>query len=283
VSGWTALGLLLGIAVVIWFISFRTCLPEPGNDIEWLRREDAVIIQMRHEMTEPRGLPRPEIDKRTELPYLTLYGDGTLVSEDPGTGGLMQANLSDGTIRDLLEYIKDQGFMDFGYEQPLSEVYDQETTFLYANTIGAANSVSAYALGLAADEEGAEWNEVRRLKKIVERISRVKDDALSGEEATPYVPDEARLIAVSMAAADLPGVPPWPFPGIDVPVGEEGEVVERSLSSNEVDALMLEDESQVTCWRGVQYQMLLRDVCYRPVLPYEEHFPEFDTQPTTDG
>jgi len=68
---------LLAIAVV----GLAGCLPKPEEPIEWLEREDAVIVQMKTvESAES------ELAQRLAVPDFTLYGDGTLIYSTDGAG-----------------------------------------------------------------------------------------------------------------------------------------------------------------------------------------------------
>lgn len=285
--GRAVFGLLLGF-VIVFGVAFwaRTCLPKPGEDVEWLQREDVIVVQMK----VSGGLPEPEIIARLTPPSFTLYGDGTLLLAKSGYSngnlllvkpdygdGFIQATLSLEQVRGLIQFIKGEGFLDFSYEQPTPGCcYDFPTTFFYLNTIGAANSVSAYALGMGPSDGGNEWTQVHHLETIRTRLIELANAARAGANARDYTPEGGVLLAVSMVANDFIGVPPWPFPGVEVPLSNTaGEVKERTLSNDEVASLDLPNPHQTKCWNQVQFKNTLADVCYRPALPYEENFPEF--------
>jgi hypothetical protein len=272
VGGRVIAGVILGVAVVAVAVAFADCLPQPEDEIEWLHREDAVIVQMRVSEGSSIGM-----DARPELPDLTLYGDGTLILsvESPSETTLVVAALSAGKMEDLLGSIEEEGFFDFTYSQPTRAVSDADTTYLYVNTKFAANAVSAYALGADAPESD-EWRQFRKLARIRERIDRLAEEALGGVTEALH-PDGGELVIVPLYGnpADYA---PWPFPQIDVSgLAGTPEGGLRRLSPGELEVLRLADAASTTCWCGVVYNGRPFSAYYRPLLPYEEHFPEFET------
>ena len=272
-------GLLLGFVLVFGVAYWaRACLPDPGgSEIEWLQREDAIIVQMR----VSGGMPQPEILERLIPPAFTLYGDGTLVVAEPADYdyGFVQTTLSPEQVQDMVEFIEGTGFLDFSYEQPTPGPYDQPTTFFYLNTIGAANSVSAYALGMGPKDGGSEWSQFHHLETIRARLMEIASAARVGTNVRDYKSEGGVLLAVQKLAHDLLGVPPWPYAEVEVPfsrmVDGISEVGQLTLSPDEVAILGLGDPRETKCWNSVQYNDALVDVCYRPILLYEENFPEF--------
>jgi hypothetical protein len=278
-GGRAILGVLLGVVLVAVVVSFARCLPKPEEKIEWLRREDAIIVQMRSFGGDSM------IASVDRAPSFTLYGNGTLIvseeAQDCGTVSdpcsatrLLQSRLSDHDIQGLLDFIDGTGFLDFRYEQPVPPVSGSATAYIYMSTRMAANAVRAYALGWEP-QDGAEWSEFRKLNTIVQKLQDLREKAF--ETSTPFPPKEGELKIVPLVANDLIGVPEWRFPQFDIaavaPSTSDGHL---RLSPDELALLELTDASAAHCWCSVQQSGRLFNVIYRPVLPYEEHFPEFE-------
>jgi len=272
-------GLLLGFAMVFGVVYWaRTCLPTPGDDVEWLQREDAIIVQMK----EAGGFDLSGAGDfmTAEVPDITLYGDGTLlVKDEENPVRLIQTNVSSGNIRSLLGFIEDQGFFGFNYEQPEPFVTDQSTTYIYANTKLAANAVKAYALSEHTDEDDR-WGQVRRLSKIAARIEGVAGAARGNAGARDYLYDAIVLGVQKISpTAELPQPKEWPFPDIDLTamVGD-GIFGERQFSGEQADRIVEALAANQLFSQGSSWYVMH----YRPVLPYEENFPEFEPPLSTD-
>jgi hypothetical protein len=241
-----------------------------GEPVEYLHRPDTILIQM----TSSRGLPAAEYQHRPELPDFTLYGDGTLLlsSEANDATTLLRSRLSPDSVLDLLSEIRDTGFFDFNYEQPEIPVTDGGSTLIYVNTRTAANAVSAYALG-AEIPEGDEWDEFRRLEGIKARLDEVAGQA--GEDAGVFQPEGGMLEIIPLFGDPADGEP-WPFPQLDIATAAPGLLPSTyTLRPNEFAALDLTNAGSTHCWCEVQHTGRLFSVYYRPILPFEENFPEF--------
>jgi hypothetical protein len=206
-----------------------------------------------------------------DLPEFTLYGDGTLLlAEEPDGNRIVQAHLPKGAITDLLEFIEGTGFFNFSYEQPELPVTDVATTYFYVNTREAANAVSAYGLGMDAPE-GDEWEPFRRLASIAARI----EEVASGVATESYTPTTGELTILPQADA-VAASEPWPFPQIEILAAGSNGPATYDLDEQELAELRLDDPAATMCWCPVQYLGSVLNVSYRPVLPYEDNFPEFD-------
>jgi hypothetical protein len=147
------------------------------------------------------------------------------------------------------------------------------TAYFYASTREGANAVRASALGW--EEDGAEWSEFRKLKTIDQRLHEVWGQAV--ETSTPFAPAEGELAIAPFMVEDLTGVPEWRFPHIDISAAAPGSRLARlRLSADELAQLELADPSAAECWCQVQQLGRLFSVYYRPVMPFEENFPEFE-------
>lgn len=268
--------ILLAMAAVL----LASCLPKPGKSIEWLHREDSVIVQMRS-LGGDSMIASVDLDR---APSFTLYGDGTLiVSEatkdcgtvsDPCSTRLLRSRLSDDDIEGLLHFIDGTGFLNFRYEQPVPPVSGSATVYIYVNTKLAANAVRAYALGW--EQSGQAWSEFRKLGTINQRLQDLRENAIG--TSTPFAPMEGELEIGPLMADDLIGAPAWPFPQFDISTATPGEggAGHLRLSSDKLEELRLTDTSTTQCWCPVQQAGRAFNVIYRPALPYEENFPEFD-------
>jgi hypothetical protein len=275
-------GLFLGFAFVFLAVLWvRTCGPNPNEeDIDWLHREDVIVVQMK---TVGGDDPLTGAVSSIRPPTFTLYGDGTFVitdvdteCTDPATPcyPLYQGRLTTAKIRDLLSFIADQGFLDFSYEQPQPPVSGAPTTYLFAGTSQEQNAVRASALGW--EGSGDEWEEFRRLQRIVGRLGSLQTEVRS--DASPYQPEAISLYVREVSGSQASeGVAPWPL-GIDlgktaletsgwVIGGAAAEGVMKTFPESQSSPLFLGVFSE---GNGVFH------VRSRPVLPYEENFPEFE-------
>jgi hypothetical protein len=257
---------------VLALAALAACIPRPSDPVEWLQEPDAVIIQM----LEVGGLPQSELLDRLTVPVFTLYGDGTLIYVPPEARAqfpvpdqpLEVTQLSARTVRDLLGDIVDYGFLNFAYEQPRpGSRYDFATTYLYVNTKEGTNAVSAYALAAPA-LDGREWREFRRLLEIKERL-----DALDLSSQSEYETEEFVLLVQSLEQGAGEAVA-WPLDGIDLAAtAPGGTIVERRISANDASVLL----SALGARAGmIQQDGRIFEVGLRPLLPFEERFPEFD-------
>jgi hypothetical protein len=250
-------------ASALLLLALPACFGGPDDPIEYVHEGAIVLLQLQE---VPDG-----VDTRRSVPRLTLYGDGTFIFVD-ADGALMQATLPDGDVEGLLESIVDAGFLDFDYDQPLPDSADPEpVTYLYVQTRDGANAVKARGLGSAEDVAGDEFAEYRKMRDV-------RDDLLAfvPPEAEPFAADTA-LIWASPAEVSS-SAPLWPHEGIDLGLvdalaqeaadgsavllrGEEGSDI---AGSSVLNALYRQD--------GQTYR-----VSFRPLLPNENAFPEFDS------
>jgi hypothetical protein len=244
-------------------LAFPACLPGPDDPIEYLHESTIVLLQMQE---APDG-----VDARRSVPLLTLYGDGTFIFVD-ADGELMQATLMDDDVEELLESVVDAGFLDFDYDQPLPDSADSEpVTYLYIQTRDGANAVKARGLGTAGDVTGDEFAEYRSMQEL-------RDELLAFEPlaAEPFPADTALIWATP---AELSGSAPlWPHEGADL-----GLVDALSQDAADGGAVVLRgEEGRDIAGSSVLNALYRQDgqtyrVSYRPLLPHENAFPEFDS------
>lgn len=261
----------LALLLLLAAISLAACLPSPDDPIEFLAEPDSIVIQMRDVSAE-------QLAGAEQIPLFdfTLYGDGTLIYlAKAGDQRYSTAHLPDDAIRDLLKSAVDEGFLEFAYEQPRSDLFGAFTTFLYVHTKEAANAISGYALDSVLPEDaGSEWEQFRRLREIVERLEEIDPVALGGSEPVEYVPESVLLTVEPTDAPNVAGSPlAWPFSAINL-----GEIarpgsgpIERRLEG--ADAALISGWLPATRFQHGERWFNVR---YRPLLPFEEHFPEFE-------
>ncbi|MEX1255311.1 MAG: hypothetical protein WEE64_13315 [Dehalococcoidia bacterium] len=263
---------LLIVAIVV--AALAGCLPQPDDPIEYLAREDAVLVQMR----TGGGWSRFDLT----VPEFTLYGDGTVLyvrQDEDGAAQVLRGQMPGQAVQDVLEFMEDEDFFQFQYEQPVIDfVNDAETTYLYAQTKTSANAVSAYALGFADKGEASsdEFSEFRRIAGIRERLRKLDPEEVGGEALGPYEAEQVLVDAFEQPASEVTGdVPAWPVESIDlaeIAGAEQQTRVVRGQAADEILQLA-PPESLVGFYRQ---RNRIYGVGYRPILPFEEHFPEFD-------
>jgi len=275
-------------------LAAAACLPKPDDPVEWLHREDSVIVQKQSVFSDKFPYDwYGEVDSACGVPEFTLYGDGTLIFRELEPAGLdygrliSREQLDDDDVANLLEAIQDEGFLNFTYEQLRPEPTGQivrstsATTFIYANTKFAANAVSAYALNTvgAPQDGGKEWGQYRRVQEIAERIDEVALRVSVGDFLS-FEP-EGLLLVVRPIEGEPPDDPhPWLGTVSLAELAPEGsDIVTRRVADRDELASMsgIESLDELGTIGGLFFQDdRVFYLCTRPVLPFEEHFPEFE-------
>lgn len=251
------------------------CLPQPDEPVEWVQRPESIVIQVKalHE-------PASELEQRVVVPEFTLYGDGALIFTRPDAEGhlqLLQAELPSEAIRDLLEFIEDEGFLDFAYEQPRPAGVDNfPTTYLYVNTIAGANAVKA-ALGTMSFEESDErFAEYSRLQHIRQRLDGLDIEALGGRVLGDYPYDEIVLFVHRIRVNVGLTIPSWPIMDVDL-ASLAPPLPEIGMGSVRIDQASELTEGRLWGFGFYRQDGRVFQVGYRPpLLPFQENFPEFD-------
>ena len=249
------------------------CLGGGDEAVEYLHRPDTIVVQM----LSLSGDPQPEVADRVVLPGFTLYGDGTLVfvrPADDGSPSLLQAELSKEAIDELLRFIVDEGFLDFRFRHSREgAATGAPTTFLYVNTIAGVNATSAEDLDAVAPNDAKEF---RSIAEIAERLAGLKP----AEVAAPYEHDEVALFVQPLRLFEGEA-PIWPVDTIDLAglAPDESGVFMQILERE--DAVEVSEELGEASWGRYRQGDDVFAVGYRPRLPFEEHFPEFDFSPVT--
>ncbi len=254
--GRAVFGLLLGFVLVFGVAYWaRTCLPDPNEEeIDWLHREDVIVVQMK-----TIDQPDDELWQRLAVPEFTLYGDGTLLFRDPThptSNQVFQAQLSDKTIRSLLKSIQGAGMLEYAYDQPLTNDLYRSTTYLYFNTLLGTNAISAYGLASASPSDSAELERLRALKAIHQRLTSIAREGTANAQEYEFT-EVLQLGRVDGAA----GLSEYIHTGDDAAGFRELFATGKGSSGTAVP--------EHGDGRVVEFG-------YRPVLPYEENFPEFN-------
>ena len=270
-GGRAVLAAILGAAVVAIVISMAACLPKPDDPIEWLQREDAVIVQR-------KGIAAvdSEFGVRSVAGDFTLYGDGTVIVRRFTTEGatLHTGQLEDGAIEDLLDFVEDRGFFDSAYEQGPDAPSTEATTYLYVQTKRAANSIAV----VDVESEGRAPGPFRRAQEISRRLDEITR-RLEEEGDRPFEPDSAVLIVQRNEGVDDGTFQAWPHTVDVVELLDRGpglSLVSGTLERDTARQLLQPPNSYGHCWFRQRQEDRLFDACVRPILPYEEHFPEFE-------
>jgi hypothetical protein len=273
-GGRALFGVLLGIAIVAAAIyAGSRWLPEPEKDIEWVHSPESIIVQMK---TSGGDDPITGFLSGLRPAPFTLYGDGTLIAseaaDDCSLSGacqsVLESHLSEVEVRDLLVFIEDTGFFDFYYEQPQPPINGAPTTRIFAAVKDRQNAVTANALHYP-NLEGAEWHQFRKLAEIRVRLSEVQEQILAN--TLHYRPAEGKISVLREASPVEGTVPEWSFAQVDI-----SAATEIVMSADRLQELQISDVSTTYCWCPVQHNGRVYNVYYRPVLPYEENFPEFE-------
>lgn len=274
--------LLLPPAILLLAVG-AACLPSPDEPIDYVRRENAVIIQLKSLRSGPELASG--VQDRLTLPAFTLYGDGTLFLVREGEEGreqLIAATLPEEAILDLVQFIVDEGFLEFDYAQPEPEVVGVPlTTFLYVNTKDGTNATRAQDLSAGSlDGASSDYTEFRRLIKIKERLESLDPLALGGTAEGEYEPEALLLVVVPFRGESPTSPGAWLYPEIDLDeIAPPGvDFGERIITREEVPDLFADlffSELQIIS-QVIQFGEQLFVVGVRPALPFEKNFPEFD-------
>ena len=256
------------LTAIVCALLLLSCLPKPEEETEFPESERSIIVQMK-----TVEQPDSELEQRLAIPEVTIYGDGTLIVAS-ADGGLLEGRLDDGEVRGLLDYLDGKGYFDFDYEQPrVSPPPAGEATYLFATTTLKQNAVRACALTSEPPEDaGGEWSQFRRLQDIRDRLL-----AIETESALRYEPEEWVLFVRPFPAGVSGPVPQeWPLPDIDLSAVVEGggQTVLTAVQGKTLDQALE---------GGLVLQAQRFNIAYRPRLPFEENFPEFDLPPAGEG
>lgn len=240
------------------------CRPTPSDPIQYLHREDSIIIQL---LTVDGDAP--EIERRLAVPEFTLYGNGTLIYQNVNADGtrLLETTLPEDAVQELLEGIVNEGFLNFLYDQPAPEGASRVTTFVYAQTRDLANAVSIRGADdpLPVDA-GDDFDQYRTVQDFVEALQALDLTALGGSEPTTYVAEQYLMIIRFLDGAIEPS--------------------ERILRGSAAVAVLTDfrrapDSTLERLFGPVASNLEHQpgeETYFAPLLPFYENFPEFNLQ-----
>jgi hypothetical protein len=263
----------LTVGVIAGVVTAVQHIPRPATKIEWVQRADAIIVQRK--TVEPA---QGGFSSWTALPDFTLYGDGTLILASPkDPTELAQTRLPEDAVRDLVEFVDGTGFFnfDFNFAQPNPTVLGHEKiTYLYVALKDRANAVAVYAIATDVPN-GNDWVQFRKLHEINERLNAIDPAALGGDAPMPYHPDAFFLFVQPTYDAGVAGSPEWPFGEIDLNAIAPTSSGQHRRIEGDTARFFVGADCPGSFKQGDRYFF----VCYRPALPYEEAFPEFEPPP----
>jgi hypothetical protein len=275
--GFGVIVVALTVGVIAGVVTAVQHIPRPEKKIEWVQRPDAIIVQMRvngFQLVESNGM-----DPYVIVPEFTLYGDGTLIASKTGSEcpcSLIEAMLSEGEVRDLLRYIDDSGFFDFSYIEPGGPESDP-TTYIYAARKDTQNISGRHFALHTCFGDCTPPSRYRTLGEIEARLEQVIKEAASNGTATDYWADAIVLSAKVTNVTIRSTPPPWPLSQVDLKTIAHGsEIGRRRIEGDlarQIQQALAEYRNETDYLVGEQWYA----AGYTPVLPYEDHFPEFDT------
>lgn len=221
--------------------------------------------------------PSPFLD----LPQLSLYGDGRMITSDPAHDvfprqmlpSLQVRQVTPAGIQQLLSLAREAGVLDGDahYDEPT--IADAPTSTFVAVANGTRRVVSAYALGLGSGGE----TEPGRAALLAFRDALADLDTLLSPEMGPAAPYEIdRLQIVIEPDGPIPDqdvtIVPWPLSAEPATIGEPYPYGENArcvvVSGSELRALQpaLRETDELTRWSSgrLTYEFLVR-----PLLPGE--------------
>lgn len=225
----------------------------------------------------------------TNMPWLSVYGDGRVITQGPipeiypgpALPNLQVAELSPDGIRRLLTAARDAGLFETGVDYGQPAVADGSTTTFTVVADGSTHETSIYHLGPENASDGAlTAAQVERRMRVVDFQSRLFD--LPGwlvDELGSDGPFEWQALSVLIMPGDPASVEPsdieprvfdWPL-GDLATLGEPHDIPEGRravISGADLETLrpLVQQADQLTFWRSGDrvYSLLLR-----PLLPDE--------------
>ena len=239
------------------------CRPTPSDPIQYLHREDSIIIQL---LTVDDDAS--EIERRLAVPEFTLYGNGTLIYQSVSPDGtrMLQTKLPADAVQELLEEIVDEGFLNFIYEQPAPAGASGPTTFIYAHTRERANAVSIRGANDPLPEDaGDDFDQYRTVQAFVKRLRSLDLLKLGGTDSVTYLPEDYVMVSQTL--------------------DESSEPLERIAHASEIAGFLeLKGVPKLTLEELADPILTIPEgrpgqrIALAPLLPYYQNFPEFELQ-----
>ncbi len=247
----------------------------------------------------------PQSMRLAEMPNVSIYGDGRVVTlgshgggpEDPLLPGLTETRVTPDGMAHILETAREAGVLGPGPDRryALPDVYDLWTVWFTATTGGSTHRVAAYALGFEDEVSLAPPGEMEARRKLDALYGRLVDlrawlpaGAVGTDSA--YAPAETRVFVTPLldwstavgGATPAPVKPrddqevrDWPLDAgpesFGAAVGTHGEAWYCAVAGpDQVAALGLDTATQDTRWRVGDH---LYQIVARPLLPDESGCP----------
>ncbi len=274
-----------------------TATPEPTatapatNQIEYLTGSDDLVLRV-----DLTGGFVPVEFMLTALPPVSVYGDGTIITQGPQIAifpppalpNLLAATVTEEGMQLILEEAKSAGLLDGDatYDDLTKYIADANTTVFITNAGGVSTMVSAYALGLGGDlsdfeiEDPETWMKLSDFRDLMFSLPGwLPDDTISAEQG-PYEIERLQIITdpidpTATFETDEGGEMDWP---LETPLAEIGEphlILDRDdmrcfvAEGEDLEELLplFEQANSLVRWQsdGSEYFLHLR-----PLLPEEE-------------
>ena len=163
----------------------------------------------------------------TQVPYFSLYGDGTVIyrpAAEPALEGdmigplrfppLHVARMTEPQVQDLLQAaLVDGGLAEAAPRYENQMVADAPTAVFTVHAGGLDKTVSVYALGLEADP-GPDAAIRKQMASLGERLRAFDQEVAAGRaaEVGRYTPDRFRATLIESGGQPSQAPRPWPWP-----------------------------------------------------------------------
>jgi hypothetical protein len=302
VSRRSFLGLMGGTLAIaatapVWARAQPEATPTAGATIAHSTGADELVLRV----DVSGGFVPPQVTL-SEVPQLSLYGDGRAVTTGPviaifpapALPNLRQVRLTEAGIQQVLAAAKDAGLLDGNKSYSNSTVADAPTTTFTVNAGGKTTTVAAYALGFDADpswtaEERAAIAKLRTFSGLAPDLTSWIDPAniASGDEEYPI--ERLQIVAQPMDSSvatpdpDDPtqNQPPMDWP-LATPLTEATPVTDLLGSARNLRCGVITGEDAATLVAAARQANILTPwvsqgnryfVTFRPLLPDETGCP----------
>jgi hypothetical protein len=281
--------LLLGAAtLLVAAVTVAACGGSGGTVTHPTGKADVVL------RVETGGGFVPVEYNLTQLPGLTIYGDGTVIMTgpmieiypQPAMPNLQQATISQSDIDKILAAAKKAGLFTNGVDYGQPSITDVGTTTITINADGQTYTSNIYALGMeeilkGGTSYGLTVEQAEARTAVSQFTTETGDlDAFLGTTLA-WTPFEFTSLAV-FSVADDPANPRYDTQGVqpnrlDWPLGDlatTGEAVQPEgyrkvvVTGDDLTQLkpLLEQATQISLWKSADREYYLY---FRPLLPDE--------------
>lgn len=258
------------------------------NPISYPTGADELVLQIYY-----TGGFVPQEYNLTQLPLVSLYGDGRIIVEGPqidiypppALPNLLETRLIAESIQTILFRAEETGLLagDRVYDDLTTFVADIPYTNIYINAGGSESLVSVYALGLdeGYDHVPAELQETYRALDSFVEFAQSAATNLPGHPQEPYQFEQLRIYSmpvnkeVSGTSEVAPEEVVWPLSTLLSELGAPSTLEGIScfvIEGADLQALLpyLEEANTETRWESDEQLYML---FLRPLLPHEHGCP----------